>query len=112
MSEIVELTDATFEETLQANELVLVDFGAEWCHPCKQLDPTIEELAEEWGERVKVYRLDTAVNTSSTMKYSIMTIPTLILFKEGIQVKRVSGAISKKRILDTFATYIQGEETK
>lgn len=112
MSEIVELADATFEEALQANELVLVDFGAEWCHPCKQLDPIIEELAEEWGERVKVYRLDTAVNINSTMTYRIMTIPTLILFKEGIQVKRVSGSISKKRIIDVFATYIQEEETK
>lgn len=112
MSEIVELTDATFEEALQANELVLVDFGAEWCHPCKQLDPIIEELAEEWSERVNVYRIDPSVNINSTVTYRIMTIPTLILFKEGIQVKRMSGRISKKHILDVFASYIQGEETK
>lgn len=108
MSEIVELTDATFEEVLQANELVLVNFGAEWCHPCKQLDPIIEELAEEWGERIKVCRLDTATNNNSTILYTVMTIPTLILFRNGIQAKRISGRISKKRIVDIFAPYIWG----
>jgi thioredoxin 1 len=110
VSKIINLDDATFEEVLQANELVLVDFGAEWCHPCKQLDPIIEELAEEWDGIVKVCKLDTAVNINSIMKYRIMSIPTLILFKKGIEVKHISGTASRKRILDTFIPYIGVEK--
>jgi len=106
MSEIIELTDATFKGVLQANEVVLVDFGAEWCHPCKQVDAIVEELAEEWDGFVKVCQIDTAMNLESTIIYGIMTIPTLILFKKGVQIKRISGAVSKKRILETFASHI------
>ncbi|HUS84007.1 MAG TPA: thioredoxin domain-containing protein, partial [Anaerolineales bacterium] len=63
MAEIVELSEATFEtEVVETGGIVLVDFGAEWCHPCKQLDPIVEELAEEWRESVKVGKVDIDAN--------------------------------------------------
>jgi len=107
MAKIVELSDATFEtEVVKSNGMVLVDFGAEWCHPCKQLDPIVEELAEEWQERVTVRKVDIDTNVNSAMKYGVMGVPTLILFKDGEPVERLTGFVPKKRILDRFSPHI------
>jgi thioredoxin 1 len=108
MAEIVELSDATFEtEVVNTSGIVLVDFGAEWCHPCKQLDPIVEELAEEWQERVTVRKVDIDVNVDSAMRYGVMGVPTLILFKDGVPVERLTGYVPKKRILDKFSPHIR-----
>ncbi|MGB2896132.1 MAG: thioredoxin [Anaerolineales bacterium] len=108
MTEIVELSDATFEtEVIMTSGIVLVDFGAEWCHPCKQLDPIVEELAEEWRESVKVGKVDIDANVDSAMKYGVMGVPTLILFKDGIAVERLTGFVPKRRILDKFSPHIR-----
>ena len=108
MTEIVEFNDATFEsEVVKSNGIVLVDFGAEWCHPCKQLDPIVEELAEEWRESVTVGKVDIDANVSSAMKYGVMGVPTLILFKDGIPVERLTGFVPKRRILDKFSPHIR-----
>ncbi|MCJ7824277.1 MAG: thioredoxin [Anaerolineales bacterium] len=107
MAEIVELSEATFEtEVVETGGIVLVDFGAEWCHPCKQLDPIVEELAEEWRESVKVGKVDIDANVDIAMKYGVMGVPTLILFKEGIPVERMTGFVPKRRILDKFSPHI------
>ena len=107
MAEIVELSEATFEtEVVETGGIVLVDFGAEWCHPCKQLDPIVEELAEEWRESVKVGKVDIDANVEIAMKYGVMGVPTLILFKEGIPVERMTGFVPKRRILDKFSPHI------
>lgn len=108
MTEIVEFNDATFEsEVVKSRGIVLVDFGAEWCHPCKQLDPIVEELAEEWRESVTVGKVDIDANVSSAMKYGVMGVPTLILFKDGIPVERLTGFVPKRRILDKFSPHIR-----
>ena len=108
MAKIVELSDATFEtEVVKSNGMVLVDFGAEWCHPCKQLDPIVEELAEEWRESVTVGKVDIDQNVNSAMKYGVMGVPTLILFKDGEAVERLTGFVPKKRILDRFNPHIR-----
>jgi len=108
MTDIVELSDATFEkEVVKTSGVFLVDFGAEWCHPCKQLDPIVEELAEEWQERVKVGKVDIDTNVDITMKYGVMGVPTLILFKDGVAVERLTGFVPKRRILDKFSPYIR-----
>ena len=108
MVDIVELSDATFEsEVINSSGIVLVDFGAEWCHPCKQLDPIVEELAEEWQESVKVGKVDIDVNVESAMKYGVMGVPTLILFKEGKPVERLTGFVPKGRILAKFSPHIR-----
>lgn len=107
MATITDLTDATFEpEVVEEGGVVLVDFGAEWCHPCKQLDPVVEELADEWDGRVRVMKLDIDNNVDSTMKYQVMGVPTLILFKDGEPVERLTGFMPKKKILDKLSPHL------
>jgi len=101
------VSDDTFiTEVLKANQPVLVDFGAEWCHPCKQMDPIVEELAEEWDGRVRVYKLDIDTNLNTTMSLGIMGVPTLILFIDGEPVERLTGFIPKNRIIDKLSPYL------
>jgi thioredoxin 1 len=107
MADLVELNDESFEEqVVNHSGIVLVDFGAEWCHPCKQLDPIVEELAEEWGEKVKVGKLDIDHNTGTTMKYGVMGVPTLLLFVDGKPVERLTGYVPRQKIEKTFRTHI------
>ena len=107
MVAINRVSDDTFlTEVLEANQPVLVDFGAEWCHPCKQMDPIVEELAEEWDGRVKVYKLDIDTNLNTTMSLGIMGVPTLILFIDGEPVERLTGFIPKNRIIDKLSPYL------
>jgi thioredoxin 1 len=107
MATITDITDATFEpEVVEEGGVVLVDFGAEWCHPCKQLDPVVEELADEWDGRVRVMKLDIDNNVDSTMKYQVMGVPTLILFKDGEPVERLTGFMPKKKILDKLSPHL------
>jgi thioredoxin 1 len=108
MSNFVELSDEVFEaEVVNAPGVVLVDFGAEWCHPCKQLDPIVEDLALEWGEKVKVGKLDIDHNTESTMKYGVMGVPTLLLFVDGEPVERLTGYVPRQKIEKAFGSYIK-----
>ena len=107
MATITDITDVTFEpEVVGEGGVVLVDFGAEWCHPCKQLDPVVEELADEWDGRVRVMKLDIDNNVDSTMKYQVMGVPTLILFKDGEPVERLTGFMPKKKILDKLSPHL------
>ena len=107
MATITDITDATFEpEVVEEGGVVLVDFGAEWCHPCKQLDPVVEELADEWDGRVRVMKLDIDNNVDSTMKYQVMGVPTLILFKDGEPVERLTGFMPKKKIIDKLTPHL------
>lgn len=100
MDNILELTDQSFEdEVINAQTPVLVDFGAEWCHPCKQLDPIVEELANDWDGKVKVVKIDSDVHVETTMKYGVMGLPTLILFVNGEPKERLSGFQPKNKIL-------------
>jgi thioredoxin 1 len=107
MAAIKNIDDASFEsEVLQADGAVLVDFGAEWCHPCKQLDPIVDEIAEELADKIKVTKLDIDENVDSTMKWGVMGVPTLILFKDGEPVERLTGFVPKNRILDKIKPHI------
>lgn len=97
MSTPYEVTDAEFEEqVLQADRPVLVDFWAPWCGPCLRLAPIIDELAEEMGDRIRVMKLNTDENPESPGKYGVMSIPTLILFKDGQETIRLVGAGTSK----------------
>ncbi|MFN2148099.1 MAG: thioredoxin [Anaerolineales bacterium] len=99
MANIVEISDDNFErEVLQVKGAVLVDFGAEWCKPCKQLDPIVEELAQEWGDRVKVVKIDSDANVDTTSRYTVMGLPTLILFVDGEPVERMMGFKPRPKI--------------
>ena len=93
-----EITDATFEEETSEG-VVLIDFWATWCGPCKMMAPVIEEIAEEAAD-IKVGKLNIDNEMEIAQKYGVMSIPTLIVFKNGEEVKRDLGAKPKKAVLD------------
>jgi thioredoxin 1 len=89
---VTELTEATFESSvLKSDKPVLVDFWAVWCGPCRQVAPIVESLAEKWGPKAMVAKLNVDDVPSVAEKYGIMSIPTLMLFKNGQVVERVIG---------------------
>lgn len=100
MSEqIVHVTDDSFEaEVLQAGQPVLVDYWAEWCGPCKMIAPVLDEIASEYGERVKVAKLNIDDNPNTPPRYGIRGIPTLMLFKDGEVEATKVGAVSKSQL--------------
>lgn len=105
MSEqITTLTDATFDEVVGASEKpILVDFWAEWCGPCKMIAPILEELAVEQSDKFTIGKLDVDLNVATATKFSVMSIPTLLLFKDGEVVARLVGAKPKGAMLQEIS---------
>jgi len=103
---LVEFSDANFEEeVLKSSIPVLVDFWAEWCMPCRMLGPTIEKLAKDYTGKIKVGKVDTDSNRDISIKYSINSIPTVILFQNGQVVQKFVGLRPErdfKEALDTI----------
>ena len=92
----VEITDGNFEETiLNARKPALVDFWAVWCGPCRVIGPIVEEIAEEYGDRVIVGKLDVDSNRDTAVKYGIQAIPTLLLVNDGEISERIVGVTDK-----------------
>jgi len=99
MSQIRHVTDDNFEqEVLSANQPVLVDYWAEWCGPCKMIAPVLEEVAEEYGDKLQVVKLNIDENPGTPPKYGIRGIPTLMLFKNGNVEATKVGAVSKSQL--------------
>ena len=91
--------DNDFEQDVNHSNLpVLIDFWAEWCGPCKMIGPILEELAEELDEKIKIVKIDVDNNNQTAMKYSIRSIPTLMIIKEGVVQAQHIGAASKAQI--------------
>lgn len=88
----------TFESIINSHQPVLIDFYAEWCGPCKAQSPILKEIASELGEKIKVIKIDVDKNPEIAMKYRIQGVPTLMVFKNGQQVFRQSGMMSKPQI--------------
>ncbi|HEY9033642.1 MAG TPA: thioredoxin TrxA [Pseudomonadales bacterium] len=96
---IVHVSDATFaSEVLESKQPVLVDFWAEWCGPCKMIAPVLDELASEYGDKLKVCKVDVDSNTETPAKFGIRGIPTLIIFKNGNAEAQKVGALSKTQL--------------
>lgn len=107
MAEIQKVSEDTFQkEVLEAGMPVLVDFTAVWCGPCKMLDPVVHQLAEGWKDKVKVYKLDVDDNPQLAMQYQVMGVPTLMLFKGGQPVERVTGYQPKDRLEKKFSAHL------
>jgi thioredoxin 1 len=108
MSEkIVTLSDATFDEHVKSSDVpVLVDFWAEWCGPCKMISPVLEEIAEEQAGKISIGKLNIDDNLDVTRRFDVMSIPTLILFKDGEPQMRVIGAKPKSALLEELSAYL------
>jgi thioredoxin 1 len=96
---VAKVSDATFEaEVLKASEPVVVDFWAEWCGPCKMIAPALDELAGAMDGKVKIVKLNVDENPDTASKYGIMSIPTLMIFKNGELASRQVGAAPKQKL--------------
>ncbi len=105
MAKPLALADNSFEnEVIASKQPVLVDFWASWCPPCKMVEPTIGELAQEISDKVKITKINVDQNPKSASDYNIMGVPTFILFKDGKEVTRRVGAQSKAQLLDMLET--------
>jgi len=104
---VSQLSDANFKSNvLEATLPVLVDFTAEWCGPCRHLEPIVDQLAVELSTQLKVGRLDIDQNLETTMQYSVLGVPTLILFKGGQPVERMMGLMPKPKILEKVKRHL------
>ena len=103
----LEFSDSNFEqEVLNSDTPVLVDFWAEWCGPCKQLAPTVEAVAAEKSETLKVCKMDVDSNREIAAKYGIRSIPSLIIFKNGEPAGVEVGALTKQQLEDFISTVV------
>ena len=96
---LIHLTDNTFEqEVIKSEKPVLVDFWAPWCGPCRAIGPVVEDLAEAYKDRIKVAKLNIDDNPKTATVYGVMSIPTLILYKDGNALDKIVGLVSKDRL--------------
>jgi len=105
-NEPVHLTDANFEQTISNNKIVLVDFWAGWCGPCRALAPTIEELAKEYAGKVLVAKLDVDENPTTAENFKVFSIPTVVLIKDCCEVDRIVGLCPRKQYDSTLQKHL------
>jgi thioredoxin 1 len=103
---ILEATDATFTDAVKGETVTIVDFWAPWCGPCRRLSPVLEELSTEMKGKVNFVKLNTDENPDTAMRFGIMSIPTMIIFKGGQKVDQLIGAHPKENIKNTLAKHV------
>jgi thioredoxin 1 len=107
MSNVIEITDTTFEaEVLDSESLVVVDFWAPWCGPCRKLGPVLDEVAQELKEKIKVVKINTDENLKTAKEYSIIGLPSLLIFKNSQPVERLVGLMPKSSIVSNIEKHL------
>ena len=105
---LISITDKNFaKEVIQSDLPVLVDFWAPWCSPCRTVGPVVKEVAKEYGDRIRVGKMNVAENLQVSSTFGIRSLPTLILFKDGKAVKKVAGALPEIRLKAMIEESIQ-----
>jgi len=102
---IVNLNDGNFKEAISADTTIIVDFWAEWCGPCRVIAPVLEEIADEHAG-LTIGKLNVDHNPMPAAQHDVMSIPTLILFQDGVEKKRIVGAAPKHRLLQELAEFL------
>jgi thioredoxin 1 len=96
MADVIDITDATFKaEVLESDKPVIIDFWAEWCAPCRQIAPIIKELAAEYGDKVKIAKMDIESSTNTPGQFNVRAIPTVLAFRDGNVVEQLQGSRPK-----------------
>ena len=103
---ITELTDINYKETIQNNELVLVDIFTDWCQPCKTLSPIIDQIATEMGDKLLVGKLDADANKETLSELGVRNIPTVLIYKKGIIVEKSVGMSTKQKLMELINKHI------
>nr|YP_009315726.1 Thioredoxin [Trichogloeopsis pedicellata]SCW24384.1 Thioredoxin [Trichogloeopsis pedicellata] len=104
---VSQVKDSTFnEEVLEHDQLVLVDFWAPWCGPCRMVAPVVDQIANEYSNSIKVVKINTDENPTTATEYGIRSIPTLMIFKDGDRVDTVIGAVPKSTLATTVNKYL------
>jgi thioredoxin 1 len=107
MSALKKVTDATFdEEVLKSDKPVLVDFWAEWCGPCRMIAPILDQIAEEYGEKLEIVKLNTDENPETAARYGVLNIPMLNVYINGEVAKTIVGAKPKRALLKDLESFI------
>lgn len=107
MATVIEVNDDTFtSEVINSSLPVLIDFGAHWCMPCKQLTPVLESLAKDFNGKVKIAKVNVDENTQLTRRYHIMHLPTLMIFKNGQKVEAITGYRNQSQLTELLEKYI------
>ncbi|MEM2463886.1 MAG: thioredoxin [Candidatus Bathyarchaeia archaeon] len=96
--QVIHITDSNFEEVVSKNPLVLIDFFADWCMPCRMMAPVIEELAKEYAGKVLVGKLNVDENPATADRFQVFSIPTLVIIKAGEEVDRIVGFVPKSQV--------------
>ncbi len=98
------VTDENFNEAVKSNGLILIDFWAEWCGPCKRVSPILDEISNEHG--ILIGKLNIDENPAKPLEYSVVSIPTMVLFEDGVVVKTIIGAKPKHKMLEELSEWL------